>query len=330
MSDLKALWRNVAYYTRFTLTMSKIGYLARRLTWGSGAIDFDGKSILITGATAGIGRAAVLKALQSGAKVTAVARNSAKLEALKADAGGDAGRLALYTCDLNSMAETEALCAQLRSDGATFDVIINNVGRLIHEHTLTAEGHETSYALNILNQRLLLENLIAGERLNENASVVNMASAGLYNTPRNVKRLDQKPDRYNGIIAYASHKRAQLAMSDHYQARFADKSWHFYTAHPGWVDTQGLKESMSAFRSALLPILRTPEEGADTALWLGAARPDPVEDRIWFDRKPRAAHAYPHTRTPQASVEEVVDYLDRDIAAFRERDGGAGMTAANA
>ncbi len=317
MNSLRNLWRNVVYFGRFTLSFSRIGYLVRCLLWSGAPRNLKDQAILVTGGTAGIGEAAVLEALRAGAQVTAVGRSETKLEALKARAGSHGKNLKIEVCDLSSMEDTERFCTRLERAGETFDVVINNVGGLYHEHSTTAEGHETSYAVNLLNHRLLLENLIARDQLKPAARIINMASAGLYNAPRNTRRLDQQAKRFNGVMAYASHKRAQLALSDHYQERFAGRSWRFYTTHPGWTDTPGLQQSMASFRAGLRPILRSPAQGVDTALWLADTSPEPVEDKLWFDRKPRTAHAYAHTREPQASVAEVVAYLDKDIARFR-------------
>ena len=64
-----------------------------------------------------------------------------------------------------------------------------------------------------------------------------------------------------------------------------------HAMHPGWADTEGVRRWMPAFRAVTRPIIRTPEEGADTIVWLGAA-PEPLEDtgRFWHDRRPRPTY----------------------------------------
>jgi hypothetical protein len=61
--------------------------------------------------------------------------------------------------------------------------------------------------------------------------------------------------------------------------------------HPGWVDTEGVQRWMPIFRAVTRPIIRTPEEGADTIVWLGAAaEPLTVTGRFWHDRRARPTH----------------------------------------
>jgi hypothetical protein len=61
--------------------------------------------------------------------------------------------------------------------------------------------------------------------------------------------------------------------------------------HPGWVDTKGVQNWLPVFRRLTLPIIRTPEQGADTIVWLGGA-PEPLEStgRFWHDRRARPTH----------------------------------------
>ena len=66
--------------------------------------------------------------------------------------------------------------------------------------------------------------------------------------------------------------------------------------HPGWADTPGVATSLPGFRLVTGPLLRTPEEGADTAVWLAATRPAPPSGGFWHDRRPRPEHYLPLTR----------------------------------
>jgi dehydrogenase/reductase SDR family member 12 len=100
---------------------------------------------------------------------------------------------------------------------------------------------------------------------------------------------------------YARHKRAQVVLTELWAERLAERGVRVHSMHPGWVDTPGLERSLPRFRSALRPLLRTPEQGADTIVWLGAA-PEPAESsgRFWHDRAERPTHLLPRTReTPE-------------------------------
>ena len=196
---------------------------------------------------------------------------------------------------------------------------MNNVGILNREFSQTAEGHETSYTTNLLNHHILTEGIIEGGALAEGARVINVSSGGLYNVPRNTTLLDQAENVYNGVTAYASHKRAQLALADYYQQQHAGEGFRFYAMHPGWVDTAGIQKSLPTFRAVLKNVLRDGPQGADTIIWLGATAPAEFADKIWFDRKPRLPHIFKATRKAQATVEDIVDYLNKDIERFRSQ-----------
>ena len=84
--------------------------------------------------------------------------------------------------------------------------------------------------------------------------------------------------------------------------------------HPGWVATQGVSDALPWMDRWIGPLLRSPAQGADTALWLASKRPKHAQGRIWFDRAARKAHHYDLTRNPRSSVEDVVAKLRADVA----------------
>jgi len=315
ISNTLNIWK---FYSRFATSFTTIGYRARKIFWGRDDYDFTNQLWLVTGATGGIGRAATLIALKHGAKVIAVARNTEKLRELANDAGGNSDNLILEKVDLSLQSSVRGLVRKLSSGNTKIDVLVNNVGILNRGHSRTSEGHETTYATNLLNHHLLTEGLIEGESLAPDARVINVASGGLYNVPLNTAYLDQSSEGYNGVAAYASHKRAQLALADYYQKVHADKGFRFYAMHPGWVDTEGVKTALASFRATFKLILRDGYQGADTIIWLGATAPTEVVDKIWFDRKARYAHVFKISRRTATSVEDLAAYLNKDIEAFKK------------
>ena len=103
--------------------------------------------------------------------------------------------------------------------------------------------------------------------------------------------------------AYARAKRAQLVLADAWAERFAPAGVASYAMHPGWVDTPGLTEGLPRFRALVRPLLRTPADGADTAVWLAAGGPrrsapqaaatTPMTSGFFHDRRPRSDHRFP-------------------------------------
>ncbi|MEM1190136.1 MAG: SDR family NAD(P)-dependent oxidoreductase [Pseudomonadota bacterium] len=324
----------LGFYGRFTPTYSRIGYLARRPGWSRDSRDFSGQHWLVTGASGGIGAAIVAGAAAGGATVTAVARSMDKLEEMRSRLPGEAAeRLSLRGCDLARVAAIDGLLAELSADAATLDVLVNNVGVLLNDLTLTDEGFETSYVTNLLGHFQLTEGLLDAKGLHAKGLhakgldkkgttaaplILNMASGGLYNVPLGTPFLNvTDAKRYSGKLAYAAHKRGQVELSERWDTRLSEQGGQSYVLHPGWVRTEGVRSALPVFYRLQGALLRTPAEGADTALWLAATRPSEAGREIWFDRAVRPQHVFPHTRTPTCTPQDLFAFLERDLAAAR-------------
>ncbi|MFT4768199.1 MAG: dehydrogenase/reductase SDR family protein 12 [Glaciecola sp.] len=312
-SDLAKI---LGFYGRFTPTYSRIGYWGRRTQWTRSKRDFTGQNWLVTGASGGIGAAIVAGAAEAGATVIAVARSEDKLAQARASLSPEAAaRVESRICDLSSVASIATLLASLRDDGRRIDVLQNNVGVLFNELEMTGEGFETTYVINLLGQYQLTEGLIDAGLLGEKPLIVNMASGGLYNVPQNTKLLNvTDAKRYGGKVAYASHKRGQVVLSGLWNERLKPMGGHSYVLHPGWARTEGVQKALPTFYKIQGAILRSPAEGADTALWLAAERPSAAGRSIWFDRAVRPEHVFPHTHSAKCTDEDLVAFLKQDLS----------------
>lgn len=316
MSDIAKL---VSFYARFTPNYSRTGYLARRTQWPTFRPDFTGQYWVVTGASGGIGAAIVAGAAKAGATVLAVARSDAKLDAARAVlAPEDAQRVENRVCDLASVAAIDRLIGSLQADGKPIDALINNVGVLFNDLEITDEGFETTYVTNLLGHYQLTEGILGAALLGLEPTIVNMASGGLYTVPQNTKLLNvTDAKRYVGKYAYGAHKRAQVALSGLWDDRLRPQGGRSYVMHPGWVRTEGVKKALPVFYKIQGLVLRTGAEGADTALWLAAERPEDSGRSIWFDRAVRPQHMFEHTHEPQCSELELATYLENDLARAR-------------
>ena len=349
MNKLKLLFGALAFYGRFFCSFTAIGFHVRRLFWPRFQPDFRGQHWVVTGASAGIGRHIALAAARAGAQVTAVARASAKLDEVVATARAEGLQLQAAPCDLSSMAEVDRWLAERHADNdeaaeadavagramraavQPVDVLVNNAGVMLDEHSLTAEGLEASFATNLLSHYRLTTGLVAAGLLPSKAVVVNMTSGGAYHVPLSTAMLNvTDAARYNGTYAYAFHKRAQIVLSEYWRNEWAAAGRRSYVLHPGWVDTPGVKRSLPRFRAALKRVLRDEAAGADTALWLAATKPtQPTGEHIWFDRKARAAHVAASTRVSRDTAASLVAYLAGSSlqAAASSRDTSASSPA---
>lgn len=312
--DIAKLKKIAAFYARFLPGFSAIGYRARSLTWQRLDADLTGQTWVVTGATGGIGRAIALEALHRGATVVPVARNAARLAALASVAPQ---RVIPVEADLSLVRATRKAAAAIAASGRRIDVLVNNVGLLLDDLSVTAEGFETSYATNILNHFVLTEGLLGAGAFAPDAAIINMSSGGMYNAPLLLDYMGMKdPAKYVGVYAYAVHKRGQAELTRYWHAQHAARGLHFYVMHPGWADTDGVKTAMPRFRRILRPVLRNDAQGADTAVWLGIKRPRDVgPEAFWFDRAPRDAHAYPHTRKSKYTPADLAQFLEKQAAS---------------
>jgi dehydrogenase/reductase SDR family protein 12 len=315
-----AMLKKVAgFYGRFLVSFSAIGYRARALRWQPLPGNFKGQTWIVTGATAGIGRATVEGATRRGATVLALARSREKLDALVRSSTGP-GRVIPLVVDLSLVADTRRAAAEIVAQGTRVDVLVNNVGLLLDDLSTTAEGFETSYATNLLTHWVLTEALLQGSALSPQATIIEMSSGGMYNAPLTLDYMNMRdPRKYNGVYAYAVHKRGQAELVKYWQKRHGASGIRCYVMHPGWADTDGVKTAMPNFRRRLRSVLRDSAQGADTALWLAAARPaNEAAEAFWFDRAPRPAHAFPHTARSKYTPDDLATFLAKEAAKVGE------------
>lgn len=304
---------SILFYARFARRFSTVGLRERAAAWAEDTPRLAGQAWLVTGASGGIGRAIALGAAAAGATVIVCARRSERLAALARDCPGP-GRIEAVPVDLALTREVGALAARLRSARRRIDVLVNNVGVLLPVYSTTPEGVETSFATNLLNHWLLTTRLESGGVLARAGAVINMSSGGMYGVPLDLAALEPAPRDYDGMAAYAAQKRAQVVLAGHWRAQWP-RGPVAYAMHPGWVDTAGVQSALPGFRRAFRRVLRTPAQGADTTIWLGAVRPpQPAAGGIWLDRVCDPEHAFAYTRRANPTPAQLADWLEHRLA----------------
>ena len=293
------------FYARFAMPFSRIGF-RRRVGEAGLQADFSGQRWVVSGATGGIGRAIALGAAARGATVLALGRDVRKLNALVAEATG-AGRIQAVPVDLSLMREVARTAGEI-AIGGPVDVLVHNVGVMCHEFIRTAEGLERGFATNLLGHWVLDQGLRRGGALTAGSAIISMSSGGMYGAALDIKAL-QATDAasHDGFTAYVQHKRAQVELTHHWN-RLGPGQPRAWVMHPGWVDTDGVRSALPGFRKVFKSVLRTADDGADTALWLAATRPDTGEG-IWLDRHRDSEHAFGFTRDG-ASADDLLAYLE--------------------
>jgi short-subunit dehydrogenase len=109
--------------------------------------------------------------------------------------------------------------------------------------------------------------------------------------------LQMERGEFDGVTAYAASKRAEVDLTELWAQRLRGLGIFVHAMHPGWVDTPGVKASLPRFHRVTKPLLRTPEQGADTIVWLATAElPGIVTGGFWHDRRRRPTHLLRKTR----------------------------------
>ena len=278
---------------------SNIGFRVRRRSWEPITESLSGKTVVVTGATSGLGKAAATELALLGADVILVGRNPDKTATVQAEitAVADDARIRYELADLSLMSEVRDLAGRLLANEDSIHVLINNAGTLFTERTVTAEGIDSTLATNLLGHFLLTNLLIPRLVESAPARIINVSSGGMYSQRISISNLQNDRGEYKGSAAYARTKRGQVIVTEMWADRLRGQGVTVNAMHPGWADTPGVVQSLPTFHKITKPFLRTPAEGADTIVWLAAS--DEAADQtglFWHDRKPRPTHRTKRTR----------------------------------
>jgi len=127
-------------------------------------------------------------------------------------------------------------------------VLVHNAGVLPRERRETEEGVELTFATNVLGPhlltRLLRDRLVASAP----ARVLFVSSGGMYTRRLDVDDLQSRRGTYDGRVAYARSKRAEVVLAERWAAALAGTGVVVHAMHPGWADTPGIKSSLPAFQ----------------------------------------------------------------------------------
>ncbi len=283
------------------LSFTNLGYWLRR-----GAFDdlprLDGKTVVVTGATSGLGKAAATALAELGARVWLVARSPEKSararDEIAAEVEGADLRIGL--ADLGELSEVRKLAEEIQGSEDEIHALVSNAGALVHERTVTTDGVELTLAVHVVGPFLLTHLLRPQLAASGSGRVVVVASGGMYGTRIKVRDLHSARGEFDGTIAYARAKRAQVILTEMGAELLAGEGVAVSSMHPGWADTPGVESSLPGFYRLTKPFLRSPGQGADTMVWLAAAD-DPMArtGEFFLDRVARPTHKLSRTKETQ-------------------------------
>lgn len=273
------------------LGYTKIGSRLRQMWWPADPRPkaMAGKRVVVTGATAGIGEAIARSFAELDATVHLLGRNADKVRhsagAIRRAVPG--AMVIEEVCDVSDLDAVRAWCDDLSGRIEELHGIVHNAGAIPKERTETPQGHETQLACHVLGPHLMTERLLPLLRDAHGASVVFMSSGGMYTAPLSADDMESKAVDYNGVRVYARTKRMQVVLADAWADRLSGSDIRVESMHPGWVETPGVADALPLFRVVTRPLLRNTADGADTAVWLVATRPESAPGHFWHDRAQR-------------------------------------------
>ena len=202
----------------------------------------NGKRVLVTGATAGIGKQTALELAKLGAEVIIVGRNAEKtaavVESLRKESG--ATTIDSFLADLSSMASIRAFAGAFLAKHDRLDVLVNNAGGLFPKREVTVDGWERTFATNHLSYFLVAQLLLPALERAERARIVNVASAAHAAAPRDFDDLMAERSRYRSFRQYGRSKLANIFFTRELARRVAGKQITVNCLHPGFVASEFL------------------------------------------------------------------------------------------
>jgi len=274
----------------------------------------EGKTILITGSTDGVGRRVALALAVEGAKVLVHGRDRERGESLLDEmrrVGNEAA--AFYPADLSSLAEVRRLAAAIQRDHDRLDVLLNNAGIGSRsggpQRRTSAEGYELRFAVNYLAGFLLTHQLLPLLMASTPARIVNVASAGQYPLDFDNVMLTRG---YEGGRAYMQSKLAQVMFTFDLADELEGSGVTVNCLHPAtYMDTTMVREG------GVTP-LSTVDEGAAAILNLVEAPALEGRTGLYFERL-REAHA--NAQAYDASARERLRQLSLQLCGLASETG---------
>ena len=248
-------------------------------------VNLQGKRILVTGVSAGLGVETARSLAAHGAHVVGAARDLAKAQAattqVRDDAAANGGGFELVALDLASLASVRTCSDKLLATGKPFDVIIANAGVMATPFGHTTDGFETQLGTNHLGHFVFVNRIAplirAGGRL------INLSSSGhrFSNVDLDDPHFERTP--YEPFVAYGRSKTANILFAVAFDQQHGERGVHAAAVHPGGIQTelarhmdpgqlQGIVDQISKQLAAegKGPFqFKTIPQGAATSVWAG-------------------------------------------------------------
>jgi NAD(P)-dependent dehydrogenase (short-subunit alcohol dehydrogenase family) len=235
----------------------------------------DGKVVVLTGGTSGIGQVAAVELARQGARIILIARDRDRAADAIADickAGPGLAHRAVHA-NLASIAETRRVAAEIAAAEQRVDVLINNAGALFNRRQTSPEGLEMTFAVNHMAYFVLTEGLKQTLAGSAPARIVNTASAAHRGAKLDFDDL-QSEHGYSGFQVYGRSKLCNILFTRELARRLKGGGVTANCLHPGFVATR-FGDGSGGLLQALMPVAKlgaiSPQKGAETIVYLASS-----------------------------------------------------------
>jgi retinol dehydrogenase 12 len=260
-----------------------------------GASAMEGKIVVMTGATSGIGEVAAQALAKAGATIVFVARDAARAEAtLRRLNAKNRAPHRFYRADLSSLAEARRVGAEIAAETPRIDVLVNNAGAIFSSRRLSADGLEMTFALNHMSYFVLTEALRQKLVASAPARIVNTASDAHQGAKIDFGDL-QGDRRYSAMRAYGRSKLCNILFTRELARSLAGTGVTANCLHPGFVATRFADQAGGVIGPLVWLakfFARTPAKGAETIVYLASSPEVATNSGFYFvDRRETAPSA---------------------------------------
>jgi NAD(P)-dependent dehydrogenase (short-subunit alcohol dehydrogenase family) len=236
----------------------------------------QGKTVLVTGANSGIGKATALALARQGAKLLILARNQAKGQAalVEVRAASPTGDGQLIVADFASLTDVRRAAAEVRSQTKRLDVLVNNAGVYVPERHETVDGLEETFAVNHLAPFLLTTELLDLLKASGPARIVNVSSDAHRGAHMHWDDLQFSTHAFKGFKVYGQSKLANILFTYELARRLEGTGVTTNALHPGVIASgfgQTYPGAMAFFAKVARPFLLSTEDGAKTSVYLASS-----------------------------------------------------------
>jgi retinol dehydrogenase 14 len=275
------------------------------------AASMTGKTVLVTGGTGGIGKAAATALALMGARVgiTGRDRERAALAAAEISLVSSNPAVDVFVADMSSQAEVRRLADQVLAAYPRLDVLLNNVGGFWAHRHVTADGLERTFALNHLAPFLLTSLLLERLKTSAPARVVTVSSGA-----QSMGRIDfddlMGEGTYSGQRAYNQSKLANVMFTYELAKLLQGTGVTATVLHPGVTSTgfgaEDTARGWGPIIAVMRPFMKKPEQGAETSVFLASSpEAEGLTGQYFAGRTPKESHKASYDKAITARLWQV-------------------------